>query len=160
MSNKTKPQKQRTQITHLLGNPSLTHQQIASAVGVSTKTVQRVAQEIRPDMEQVEAQLAEYQSQLRERLPIKDRVALYETIARRAESNPFAAMRALERADELDGILTAKDEIRRPAPSGRDHSPMFILPEGTRVQVNVDLRTHAKKEIDVTPHPDDGKSQE
>jgi len=87
-------------------------------------------------------------------LPIKDRVELYDEIARKADSNPFAAMRALERADELDNILTAKDEIRKPPESPKEHRPMFILPEGTRIPFNIDARQLPKPEISVAPEKD------
>lgn len=50
----TKSKKKLTQIINLLGNPDLTRAQIAKAIGVSTKTVQRVSKEIRPDIQEVE----------------------------------------------------------------------------------------------------------
>ena len=157
----------KTQITHLLGNPDLTHEQIAGLVGCSTKTIQRTAREIEPDLAEVETKLAEYQRLLRKRLPIQERVELYEKIARKAESNPFAALRALERADALDGILTARDEIRKPFTSEVDHRPLFSLPPGTHVNfgsirvVDIDRHTASRngstdqlaeqKTIDITP---------
>ncbi len=140
----------KTQITHLLANPRLTHQEIAAAVGCSTKTVQRVAKEIRPDVKEAESKLEEYQRLLSKKLPVKDRVELYDRIARKAESNPFAAMRALERADELDGIQTAKDRRETEAPQVQQ--PVFIMPSTANVQVNVfDRRKLTAKEIDITP---------
>jgi len=123
-------------------------------VGCSRKTVQRVAAAIKPDVQEVEGKLELYGRLLRKKLPIKDRVELYDRIARKAESDPFAAMRALERADELDGILTAKDKSRE-AETPRPQQPMFIMPPGANVQVNVwnrpEERTVEAPAIDVTP---------
>lgn len=76
----------------------------------------------------------------------------HEYFARKADSNPFAAMRALERADELDGILTAKDQAREQESSPL--RPMFILPDSARVQVNIDARQLSKPRTNVTPEKD------
>jgi hypothetical protein len=127
----------KVQITHLLANPGLTHEEIAKAIGCSTKTMQRVSKEIRPDVQEAEAKLAEYQTLLSKRLLIRDRVELYTKIAKEADSNPFAAMRALERADELDGILTAKDQIKRPSQGPQEYRPMFQFSSDTKIQVNI-----------------------
>ena len=140
----------KTQITHLLANPSLKHREIAEAIGCSTKTVQRVAKEIQPSVKEVEGKLEEYQRLLGKKLPIRDRVELYDRIARKAESNPFAAMRALERADDLDGILTAKDRSREPEPA-KEPQPIFVMPPNTSVQVNLYQGACERKAIDITP---------
>jgi hypothetical protein len=137
----------KVQITHLLGNPALTHEDIARTVSCSTKTVQRIAKEIKPDVDEALSKLEEYQTLLNKHLPIENRVELYTTIANKADSNPFAAMRALERVDDLDGILTSKDEARRPSQESGETRPMFILPPGTHISVNVKTPDNA---IDVT----------
>jgi|WetSurMetagenome_2_1015567.scaffolds.fasta_scaffold1045624_1 hypothetical protein len=142
----------KVQITHLLGNPALTHDDIARTVGCSTKTVQRVAKEIKPDVDEALSKLEKYQTLLNKHLPIENRVELITKIAKKADSNPFAAMRALERADDLDGIITARDESRRPSQESGETRPMFILPPGTQISVSVKTIENEKpKEIDVTP---------
>ena len=123
----------RTQITALLANGEtpLTHKQVAAMVGVSTKTVQRVAREVRrPDVEAVEEKLVEYRRLLHERLPISERVERYVEIAK-AKGNPFAAMRALERIDRLDGIEVDETKDREPS------APLFVFPEGCNVAVMI-----------------------
>jgi hypothetical protein len=142
----------KVQITHLLGNTALTHGDIARTVGCSTKTVQRVAKEIKPDADEALSKLEEYQTLLNKHLPIKNRVELITKIAKKADSNPFAAMRALERADDLDGIITARDESRRPSQDSGETRPMFILPAGTHINVTVNpIESEKPEEIDVTP---------
>lgn len=72
------------------------------------KTVQRLVKEIKPDVEEAGQKLTEYQVLLRDHLPIPERVELVAQIARKAYSNQFAAMKALQRIDDLDGILTPR----------------------------------------------------
>jgi hypothetical protein len=154
MSTRTKPPKQRTQIINLLGNPTLTHSRIAEIVGCSTKTVQRTAKEIKPDLEEAEQKLAEYQTLLHEKLPISDRVELVAKIARKADRNPFAVMKALQRVDDLDVILCRRDELKRPQEGSGEHRPSFTLPAGTKVQVNVEVQNSTDAPtINVTPEP-------
>ena len=70
-------------------------------------------------------------------LLIPNRVEFVAQIARKADSNPFAAMKALQKVDDLNGILTSKDELKKPQEPSGECRPMFILPPGTHVQVNV-----------------------
>jgi hypothetical protein len=142
----------KVQITHLPGNTALTHGDIAKTVGCSTKTVQRIARDTKPDVDEALSKLEEYQTLLNKHLPITQRVELITKIAQKAESNPFAAMRALERIDDLDGILTAKDEVRRPTRDSGETRPMFILPAGTHISLTVNpIESKKPKEFDFTP---------
>jgi hypothetical protein len=158
-----KQEKARTKIIALLGN-GMNHTEIAKALGCSTKTVQRVAKSIKPAMAEIKDLLTEYQRLLRKCLPIEDRVELYEQIARKAKTNPFAAMRALERVDELDGILTAKDEIGRPQEDAREHRPIFQLPPDTKVQIRIVPEPQARNALDsainITPEQSATKAKQ
>ena len=73
----------------------------------------------------------------------------------KADSNPFAAMKALQRVDDLDGTLTPKDELKKPHEGTGEHQPIFSLPPGTNIQVNIRNVEFQKskdiKTIDVTP---------
>jgi hypothetical protein len=141
----------KTKIIALLGS-GISHTEIAKAAGCSSKTVQRIARSIKPTLDEIKDLLSEYRRLFHKELPIPDRVELYTRIARKVDKNPFAAMRALERVDDLDGILTAKDEIRRPPENSGEHRPMFILPAGTNVQVNIlQADNPITKAVDVTP---------
>jgi hypothetical protein len=110
--------------------------------------VQRVAKEIEPDVDVALSKLEEYQTLLDKHLPITQRVELITKIARKADSNPFAAMRALERADDLDGIIRARDESRRPSQDVGETRPMFLLPAGTHISVSVNpIESEKRKEM-------------
>lgn len=159
----TKTERTRTQIIALLGSGA-THKEIAGRVGCSKKTVQRVAKSVKPELEEVEGQLTEYQRLLKERLPLEDRVDLYDKIARKTDKNPFAAMRALERIDDLDGVLTEKDRLRQQDQgSQQPHRPLFMFAPGSEATVNVTIappkpeaaRSLSRQEIDVTPNGND-----
>ena len=138
----------KTRIVALLGSGAK-YADIAAAVGCSKRTVIRVAKEIRPELEEVTGLLAEYQTLLRKRMPIRERVELYDKIARKVDRNPFAAMRALERIDDLDGILPAKDRARRDQESPQEPQPMFVLPAGAQVCVNV-IRVSPRRKAQTT----------
>ena len=64
-------------------------------------------------------------------------------------------MKALQRVDDLDGILTPKDELKKPHERTGEHQPIFSLPPGTNIQVNIrktEIQRFADIEvIDVTP---------
>jgi hypothetical protein len=116
--------------------------------------VQRVAAEIKPAVQDVQGKLEEYGRLLKKRLPIRERVELYDKIARKVDRNPFAAMRALERIDDLDGILAAKDRARGDLESPDEPQPMFVLPAGANVQVNViKVSPHRRKAETTDPEP-------
>jgi hypothetical protein len=151
---KTKQEGTKTKIIACMAS-GMNHTEIAKTVGCSTKTVQRTVNSLEPETREFTDGLAEYQRLFREQLPIPKRVEIYHKIAQKAESNPFAAMRALERIDDLDGILTAKDETRRPTQDSGETRPMFVLPAGTRISVSVKtIEDEKPKEIDVTPKAD------
>ncbi len=132
----------KTQIIHLLANPALTHETIAKTVGCSTKTVQRVAKDIKPDVEEVEAKVGEYRRLLSKHATIPDRVKTISEVMH--GENEFARLAAVKRADQIDGIEAriAPKETEKPAPETR---PMFNLPPGTMVAFKI------PEVIDLTP---------
>ena len=69
-------------------------------IGCSRKTVSRIAQEVKPDVHDADEKLAAHQRLLHQHLSIEQRVEPYDKIAQKVDSNPFAAMRALELIDE------------------------------------------------------------
>lgn len=126
--------------------------EIAKVVGCSTKSVQRISHEIQPAMEEIEHRLTEYRMQLHKHLPIPDRVAVLRDVAKTKKTNPFAALRAVAMANEIDGLVVQQ----RPDDNPPQHQPMFVLPPGARLQVNIlppkDQGTPAAgSAIDVTP---------
>ena len=142
----TRTEKIRTQITGLLssGEP-LTHQQIASVVGVCKMTVQRVAKKIKPDMDEVEEKLAEYRRLLGREMPIGYRARRLKELAEQ-DSQLMVSLKALERADTLDGLAMVKD-MPPPVPP---RQPLFNFPPGTRMQMAVTLDSNKPEVIEAT----------
>ena len=134
--------RRRLQVAMLMADPTAapSHEEAAKMLGVSSKTIQRDLQAVRPDMVEVQGMLAEYKRLLFERMPIPKRVSLYEEIAN--SSNPFAKLKALERIDELSGIITDEEAMKsRRGEEPHEPVPMFILPEGARISVTVNQVT-------------------
>lgn len=125
-------QKPRLLITQLLTEGQMTHEEIAQVTKCSAKTVQRVQQELKQETEGCEEKIQEYRRQINKRLPIERRVKRYVEIAN-AESNPFAAIRALERIDDLDGVVLDKKQKGEP----EENHPMFILLPGSKVMIGI-----------------------
>jgi hypothetical protein len=105
----------------------------ANILGVSRKTIERDLKVIRADVKDVEDKVAAYQRRFKERLPIDERVRLYEEIARQ-DGNLFARFKALQRVDAIDGIVTDGERLR--IPRDREPSqpaPMFIFAGGCNI---------------------------
>jgi hypothetical protein len=133
MSKKTnamdKAEHRRRKVIALFADPTAkpTVQDVAKVLGVSEKTVTRDLKTVRPDMKEAQGRLEAYQTQLQKHLPIEKRAELVANIAKRTDS-PFAQLKAIERADELDGIVTDVERMkarRNDQPS--EPAPMFVL---------------------------------
>ena len=125
-----------------------TIQDAARILAVSTKTIERDLKAVQADMAEAEDKLQEYQRRFKERLPIQDRVRLYEEIARQ-EGNPFARFKALQRIDAIDGVIPDIDRLKiERQHEEREPTPMFVLPPGTSVSVTVNQQ---RLERNVTP---------
>jgi len=124
-------QRRRLKLAAMLADPSITLEKAAQLLQVSRKTGDLA--EMRPDIQEVENLVAEYQASIRARLPIDERVDLLVENARQ-NRNPFARQKALERLDDLDGILTESERLRIP----RDREPaanrpMFVFNGGLNI---------------------------
>src|SRR5262249_37668535 len=144
MSNKTnakdKAERRRRKVIALFSDATNapTVQDAAKILGVSAKTIERDLRTVRADMTEAESKLEEYQRRFKQRLPLEDRVRLYEQIARQ-DGNLFARFKALQRIDAIDGIISDIDRLKV---EGRHEQPvqavpMFQLPPGARINVTV-----------------------
>ena len=136
----TKVERTRTKVTSLLGDPNstLTHKQIGEIAGCSKKTVQRISQKIKPDLDEIEAKLQAYRTLLAEELPLEYRARRLKELAAQ-NGQAMVALKALERADTLDGITRANTSEEPP----RVRQPLINFPEGTRIAVTLDIDTPA-----------------
>ncbi len=121
-------------IANLLGNPTLTHQQIADLTGTSRHTVLRVNKKLK-ETAGGNIELEDYRGLIRKHLPSKKRVGVLQTVASAAKTNPFAAMRAVEYADQVLGLAPKQQQSD---PGGGPQPPaLFTLPANTRVAMLV-----------------------
>ena len=137
-------------IVSLLGNPMMTQADIAATLGVSPATVSKVASMLRKASEDNSIELNSYKTLLRDKLPADIRVGTLRKAVDKADSNPFAALKAVEYADSILGLSPKTQQLE---PISDNTRPMFVLPAGTQISVSV---TTPRAEIDVTPEGDQG----
>lgn len=127
-----KPLQIRAQAIALLSRPGISHEAIAASLNCSVRTIRRISAELRPHLPAIDAKLAELQSQIGQRLTIPDRAAKYVKIVTET-TNDQIALNALQRIDDLDGIVTEKERLRRQPIQSPAPGPMFVFPSGTHI---------------------------
>lgn len=128
----------------------MTHKQISGIVGCSAKTVQRVTQELKRETSDCATKLEEYQRIFRRSLPIAERAKLLVKIAKENDCKaPLVSLKSLQRLDDLDGIVTPKDETRLRCHKDEppNYSPMFIMPAGSRIAVTRQMPAPPSQEV-------------
>jgi DNA-binding transcriptional MocR family regulator len=119
-------------VATLMGNPALSQQDIAKTLNISRSTVARAIAKIKAEAKP-ELELMEYRGLIRKQVPAKIRVEAIEKIVKKADSNPFAALRAVEYADQVLG-LAPKQQQSDPG-CGPQPPALFTLPANTRVSM-------------------------
>jgi hypothetical protein len=128
----SKNEKRRTQIIALLNGPDkLTDVQIGEIVGCSTKSVQRIRNRIKPTLSEMKDKLEAYRGLLGRELPVEYRVRRLRQLAEQ-DTQLMVALKALERADTLDGLEKPSPEIEQ-----TKRVPLFNFPPGTHVDIQV-----------------------
>jgi hypothetical protein len=134
MRNLQRPMPGHMLIVALLGNPMLTHTDIASQLGVSTSTVARVSSTLAKLSQDNAIELNSYKMLVRDKLPADIRVGTLRKAVDKADSNPFAALKAVEYADSILGLGPKQQQTEQVADNTR---PMFMLPAGTSISVSI-----------------------
>ncbi len=137
-------EQQRERITKALIDPNgPSMRAIARDNGVSLASVSHLA--VKNDLDPAR-RLKIYGRRMRKRLPITEKVEVYRSIALGELDGvrPADRLRALERADALEGIVTAREQ--RESESNQVHvGPLFILP--TQAAPTVDTVTVSVRPI-------------
>jgi len=133
-------------IVQMLGEGSLTQQQIARALFCSQSLVAQVAAKARPGTEIVQAVLGQYRKLVSIQLPItKKAKRLGELVD---DTDGSTALRALKRADEITGLeALINPKVEQPGPL--ESRPLFNLPPGSKVSVTMSVSN--ANETDITP---------
>ena len=135
-----KPNQPKLTISQMLFDGRLSHPEIAAIVGVSARTVTRVAKEIKTEEQENPGAMRAYQRQLSEQMDSRARARRYRELAKQ-KKQPMVALKALERIDDLTGITTARDRLKITQPvEPQQQGPMFLLGPGARVEVHAPRR--------------------
>jgi hypothetical protein len=81
-------------------------------------------------------------------MPPEIRVSALRNAVDKADSNPFAALKAVEYTDSVLGLSPKQQQPNEIADNTR---PMFILPGGTSISVSITTPIDA---VDITPESD------
>jgi hypothetical protein len=152
----------RRKVIALFADPTAkpTVQDVAKVLGVSPKTVTRDLQAVRFDMKEAQGKLEEYQTQFQKHLPIQKRAQLVAEIAK-DKKNRFAQLKAIERADELDGIVSDIERLKaRREEEPQQHRPMFIFAQGCDIDFGGGRRNQRELEERHTGEQDESRQQE
>jgi transposase len=129
---RTKSKSTRTRILALVGTGA-SQQEIASAVGVSRRTVYAVLRENREDVGDALDKLAKYQRSIGANLTLAYRARRLKELAQQ-NTQPMVALKALERADVIDGLgRPVEREGQRPV-------SLFELPPNTKVGIIISAK--------------------
>lgn len=111
--------------------------EIADALGVNRKTVQRALNRERDTVTSIDKKLAEVQRQLKNQMPIRERVEGLVRVARESEMD-FARLHSIKYLNELDGIhpQLEREKLKRDREQPQTQ-PMFMLPVGSQVNVTI-----------------------
>jgi hypothetical protein len=145
MSQTSRPMPGHLMIVAMLANPMYTQADIAEALKVSVSTVKRVAGMLKSASEDNGQELSAYKMLMRDKVPADCRVKTLRKAIDKADSNPFAALKAVEYADSILGLSPKQQQTQDVSDNTR---PMFVLPPGTSISVNV---TTPQAAIDITP---------
>jgi predicted transcriptional regulator len=140
-------------IASMLAN-GISQTEIAKQLGISLSTVKRDIEDIRPGIEQAAERIKTLQDEIAQRCSIQERAARYAELATKAK-NEAVSLGALQRIDDLDGIVTDKERIRAKRDDPGQAGPMFVFNGG----LNIDFgggAVQAKPQhiVDVKPEPD------
>jgi hypothetical protein len=126
----------RNQVVAMLSTPGITHNDIAKVLHCSTRTIKRIAREVRPDIAEADSKLVLLQREVNRVITVQQRAQKYADLATDAK-NEAVSLGALQRIDDLDGIVTEKERIRAKRDERPANQPMFQLPAGTAVHVTI-----------------------
>lgn len=128
----------------------LTQDQIAAKLGVDRRTIVRDLVKLKESTGNLEEILTKGQTRLREIYPIEKRIEKYVDHGKHAK-NEAVSFAALQRLDDIDGLVTDKERLRAKGHDQPQSQPMFSLPAGA--QVNVTVTTTGSRVM-----PDNGAS--
>jgi len=110
-------------------NPNISDSEVADAAHISRAAAYKLRISTNETGDEAEDALSEFGRRIRTSLPVRDRVAVLTEIVMEAKSNPFVRLRAIEVTNELQGLVTRKQQ-READQSQVMPQPIFVLPAG------------------------------
>jgi hypothetical protein len=120
----------------VLLSQGLTPKQIAAKLNVHICTIYKDTREIAPALDHSQEIINGLRMSLKKEAPPQTRVGVIKKTMQKVDSNPFAALRAVEMANYIDGV----DRLLAPAaqqPQEIENAPMFQIASGAQVTLNL-----------------------
>lgn len=118
--------KTRRDVILALAASGLGRQEIATKLGIHPKTVQYHTSAAKPAIHEASAQLQSLVEHITTLMPIEKRAGKYAALAMDAK-NEAVSLGALQRIDDLDGIVTERERLRSKGVEHSTPAPMFII---------------------------------
>lgn len=123
----------RHQVTAMLAQPGVKQSDIAKALGCSLKTVSRIAQQVKPAIAEADSRLTALNKEIATVISVKQRAEKYAKLATSAK-NEAVSLGALQRIDDLDGIVTDKERLRaKQVDPAANQRPIFVFQGGMNI---------------------------
>lgn len=127
---------QRRQQILALQTAGFTQAEIAAQLHCSVSTIKNDLQVLAPAKSLAAAQLEVLNAAIGKVISVEERAQKYAQLATKAK-NEAVSLGALQRIDDLDGIVTEKERIRAKRDDQPANQPMFVLPPGANVNVTI-----------------------
>ena len=146
---------QKLLVASYLANPNLTREDISAATGVSCRSIDRVRQEIKRELTKHDTEnllSLHYQTLAERALPITERVRILAKIARKKRENAANRLNVIRYIDRMEGLERIPAYRGWIAEAGEpvQPRPLFVLPEGTRIQLTLSPVTGEKSTPDAS----------
>jgi hypothetical protein len=114
-----------------------TLQEIANKLQVSRPTIYNDSKAIAPALDFSQDILTRLRMSLQTDAPVAARTQTIKKALGKVDSNPFAALKAVQMANYIDGVdqILTPQQIKQADPD--QHRPMFAIQDGATVTVNV-----------------------
>ncbi len=146
--------RQRESAVIALKSNGLNHQEIAAELGLDRRTVGRYVADLKPAQDIVQSKVEELNAEIAKILKPSQRAEKYVALATTAK-NEAVSLGALQRIDDLAGIVTEKELVRSKRNEPAAPTAMFSLPPGTSISFSAtttgSVSTNKDGPINVTP---------
>jgi len=146
---KVKQRERKSQILALRA-AGLTQTEIAKQFGVSRASIVRDFADLKPAADELDSRLNKLNSEISRVITVEARAKKYAKLATSAK-NEAVSLGALQRIDDLDGIVTDKERLRAKQ-SEQPNRPMFVFNGGLSIDFGGGTPQHIDKDANNERH--------